>query len=125
MAPQSILVTGGAGYIGSHTVLQLLLGGYKAIVVDNLDNSSEISINRVKELAGDFGPNLSFHHVSFSFLQPLIFCVTYLEVIKIVIFYWFSFIYVADLFIEIKRFNFVIFCTLFFFKKQNLLFWNF
>ncbi|CAM8953237.1 unnamed protein product [Rhodiola kirilowii] len=40
MMEKSILVTGGAGYIGSHTVLQLLLGGYKTMVVDNLDNSS-------------------------------------------------------------------------------------
>ncbi|KAJ9706196.1 hypothetical protein PVL29_001648 [Vitis rotundifolia] len=58
---QSILVTGGAGYIGSHTVLQLLLGGFRAVVVDNLDNSSEIAIHRVKELAAEFGDNLVFH----------------------------------------------------------------
>ncbi|CBI34493.3 hypothetical protein VitviT2T_001815 [Vitis vinifera] len=58
---QTILVTGGAGYIGSHTVLQLLLGGFRAVVVDNLDNSSEISIHRVKKLAAEFGDNLLFH----------------------------------------------------------------
>ncbi|KAG9448264.1 hypothetical protein H6P81_014392 [Aristolochia fimbriata] len=58
---KNILVTGGAGYIGSHTVLQLLQGGYKAVVGDNLDNASEIAINRVKELAGEFGKNLVFH----------------------------------------------------------------
>lgn len=57
----NILVTGGAGYIGSHTVLQLLLGGYRAVVVDNLDNSSEIALKRVKELAGEHGTNLTFH----------------------------------------------------------------
>ncbi|CAI9094322.1 OLC1v1030044C2 [Oldenlandia corymbosa var. corymbosa] len=57
----NILVTGGAGYIGSHTVLQLLLGGYKAVVVDNLDNSSDVAIKRVQELAADKGSNLSFH----------------------------------------------------------------
>ncbi|KAK6158405.1 hypothetical protein DH2020_005719 [Rehmannia glutinosa] len=62
----SILVTGGAGYIGSHTVLQLLLGGYKAVVVDNLDNSSEIAIKRVQELAGKHGSNLTFHKLVFS-----------------------------------------------------------
>lgn len=62
----SILVTGGAGYIGSHTVLQLLLGGYKAVVVDNLDNASEVSLNRVKELAAEHGSNLSFHKVHYS-----------------------------------------------------------
>ncbi|KAF8033377.1 hypothetical protein BT93_D2092 [Corymbia citriodora subsp. variegata] len=57
----NILVTGGCGYIGSHTVLQLLLGGFRATVVDNLDNSSEIAIQRVKELAGEYGSNLDFH----------------------------------------------------------------
>ncbi|KAK8972982.1 hypothetical protein V6N11_013850 [Hibiscus sabdariffa] len=60
---KTILVTGGAGYIGSHTVLQLLLGGYKTVVVDNLDNSSEVAIKRVRELAREFGNNLSFHQV--------------------------------------------------------------
>lgn len=64
MAQKSILVTGGAGYIGSHTVLQLLLGGFKAVVIDNLDNSSEIAISRVTELAGDFRKNLVVHKVS-------------------------------------------------------------
>ncbi|KAL5726990.1 UDP-glucose 4-epimerase [Ranunculus cassubicifolius] len=63
-AMKRILVTGGAGYIGSHTVLQLLLGGFKATVVDNLDNSSEIAITRVKALAGDkFSNNLDFHKI--------------------------------------------------------------
>ncbi|KAJ7945053.1 UDP-glucose 4-epimerase [Quillaja saponaria] len=63
MATKNILVTGGAGYIGSHTVLQLLLGGFKAVVVDNLDNSSEIALHKVKELAGEYGNNLHFHKV--------------------------------------------------------------
>lgn len=65
MNNKTVLVTGGAGYIGSHTVLQLLLGGFKSVVVDNLDNSSEVAIHRVKELAGEFGNNLSFHKVLF------------------------------------------------------------
>ncbi|XP_042018643.1 UDP-glucose 4-epimerase GEPI48-like [Salvia splendens] len=56
----SILVTGGAGYIGSHTVLQLLLGGYKVVVVDSLENSSQISLERVRQLAQDHAPKLSF-----------------------------------------------------------------
>ena len=70
MASKTILVTGGAGYIGSHTVLQLLLGGYKTVVVDNLDNSSKVAIHRVKEITSQFGDNLSFHKVFtfFSFL---------------------------------------------------------
>ncbi|WJX60221.1 UDP-glucose 4-epimerase [Trifolium repens] len=63
MLNKTVLVTGGAGYIGSHTVLQLLLGGFKAVVVDNLDNSSEVAIHRVKELAAEFGNNLNFHKV--------------------------------------------------------------
>ncbi|CAA7410196.1 unnamed protein product [Spirodela intermedia] len=58
-----VLVTGGAGYIGSHTVLQLLLGGFEAVVIDNLDNSSEVAVKRVVELAGEFGGNLSFHKI--------------------------------------------------------------
>ncbi len=47
-----ILVTGGAGYIGSHTVLELLRGGHEVIVVDNLSNSSEVALSRVETLAG-------------------------------------------------------------------------
>ncbi|MDA3835617.1 MAG: UDP-glucose 4-epimerase GalE [Spirochaetales bacterium] len=49
---QSILVTGGAGYIGSHTCLELLLSGYEVVVVDNLVNSSEETLKRVQKLAG-------------------------------------------------------------------------
>ena len=48
----SILVTGGAGYIGSHTCVQLLDAGYDVVVVDNLVNSCEESLNRVRELTG-------------------------------------------------------------------------
>ena len=47
-----ILVTGGAGYIGSHTCVELLNSGYDVIVVDNLCNSNPESLNRVKELTG-------------------------------------------------------------------------
>ena len=47
-----ILVTGGAGYIGSHTCLELLKDGYEVVVVDNLANSKEESLKRVQELAG-------------------------------------------------------------------------
>ena len=47
-----ILVTGGAGYIGSHTCLELLNQGHEVVVVDNLCNSCEEALNRVKELTG-------------------------------------------------------------------------
>ena len=48
----NILVTGGAGYIGSHTCVELLESGYDVVVVDNLCNSNPESLNRVKELTG-------------------------------------------------------------------------
>ena len=48
----NVLVTGGAGYIGSHTCLELLQAGYEVIVIDNLSNSSPISLDRVQELTG-------------------------------------------------------------------------
>lgn len=47
-----ILVTGGAGYIGSHTCVELLNAGYEIVIVDNLYNSSEKSLDRVRELTG-------------------------------------------------------------------------
>lgn len=50
MTGKTVLVTGGAGYIGSHTVLEMVKEGYTAVVVDNLDNSSEESLKRVGEL---------------------------------------------------------------------------
>ena len=47
----AILVTGGAGYIGSHTCVELLNEGYECVVVDNFSNSSPISLKRVEEIA--------------------------------------------------------------------------
>ena len=48
----SILVTGGAGYIGSHTCIAMTEAGYDVIVVDNLDNSSSESLKRVEKIVG-------------------------------------------------------------------------
>ena len=48
----SILVTGGAGYIGSHTCVEMQNAGYDIIVIDNLDNSSSESLKRVEKITG-------------------------------------------------------------------------
>ena len=48
----AILVTGGAGYIGSHTCVELLNKGHQVVVIDNLSNSSEKSLERVEEITG-------------------------------------------------------------------------
>lgn len=48
----NVLVTGGAGYIGSHTCVELLESGYGVIVIDNLCNSSPKSLDRVQEITG-------------------------------------------------------------------------
>jgi len=48
----AILITGGAGYIGSHTCLQMLAKGYDIIALDNLSNSSEESLQRVRKISG-------------------------------------------------------------------------
>jgi UDP-glucose 4-epimerase len=52
----TILVTGGAGYIGSHTCVELLNAGYGIIVVDNLVNSKKESLNRISEITGKSFP---------------------------------------------------------------------
>jgi UDP-glucose 4-epimerase len=55
-----ILVTGGAGYIGSHTCIELIEGGYEVVVIDNLCNSSLESLKRVENL---LNINIPFHKV--------------------------------------------------------------
>lgn len=54
------LVTGGAGYIGSHTCLELLRAGHEVVVVDNLSNSKEESLRRIQEISGK---RLAFHRI--------------------------------------------------------------
>lgn len=48
----NILVTGGAGYIGSHTLIELYKAGHTAVVVDNLSNSNPEGLRRVAEIIG-------------------------------------------------------------------------
>ncbi|NLY90740.1 MAG: UDP-glucose 4-epimerase GalE [Firmicutes bacterium] len=52
----AILVTGGAGYIGSHACVELLAAGYEIVVVDNLINSKETAIKRIAEITGKSFP---------------------------------------------------------------------
>ena len=52
----NILVTGGAGYIGSHTVIELAKAGHNVVIVDNLVNSSKVSVQRVEEITGKTFP---------------------------------------------------------------------
>ena len=48
----AVLVTGGAGYIGSHTCVEMLNNGYDIVVIDNLDNSSKKSLERIEKITG-------------------------------------------------------------------------
>ena len=49
---QTILVTGGAGFIGSHTCVELLEQGYNVVIYDDLSNSSIVAVDRIRELTG-------------------------------------------------------------------------
>ena len=48
-----VLVTGGAGYIGSHTVVELINAGHQVIIVDDLSNAKASVIDRIEEITGD------------------------------------------------------------------------
>uniref|UniRef100_A0A3Q7IPZ1 UDP-glucose 4-epimerase n=1 Tax=Solanum lycopersicum TaxID=4081 RepID=A0A3Q7IPZ1_SOLLC len=59
---ENILVTGGAGFIGTHTVVQLLNEGFKVTIIDNFHNSVKEAVDRVRELVGpQLSQNLEFH----------------------------------------------------------------
>jgi len=67
LTPQDtcVLVTGGAGFIGSHTVVELLERGYHVVVVDDLSNSSPVAIDRIKQIVGDdAAANLTFYEAN-------------------------------------------------------------
>src|SRR5699024_3803380 len=49
---KEILVTGGLGYIGSHTVVELVHAGYKVVIIDDLSNSKKEVLNRIEQISG-------------------------------------------------------------------------
>ena len=60
-----VLVTGGAGFIGSHTVVELLNCNYQVVIVDDLSNASEVAVSRVRQIVGDEkAQNLTFYKAS-------------------------------------------------------------
>ena len=65
-APQdtTILVTGGAGFIGSHTCVELLEKGYNVVIVDDLSNSSEVAVDRIRTITGASDEQLVFVEAS-------------------------------------------------------------
>lgn len=61
---QTILVTGGAGFIGSHTSVELLEQGYRIVIFDDLSNSSSVAVDRIRELTGATEESCSFVQAS-------------------------------------------------------------
>ncbi|PVV03546.1 hypothetical protein BB560_001967 [Smittium megazygosporum] len=70
MKDSYVLVTGGTGFIGSFTALELLMNGYKVVVIDNLTNSSVESLNRIKKLA-NLKEDIPFFKVDFLDIDAL------------------------------------------------------
>ena len=65
---KKILVTGGAGYIGSHTVVELFLSGYQPIIVDNMCNTSERNIIGINNL---LKTTIPFHNIDCTDLDQM------------------------------------------------------
>lgn len=65
---ETILVTGGAGYIGSHTAIALIEQGHRVVIADDLSNSSPIAVQRVAELSGE---DVAFHEVDLTDAEAL------------------------------------------------------
>ena len=61
---QTILVAGGAGFIGSHTCVELLQQGYNVVILDDLSNSSLVAVDRIRELTGASADQLKFVEAS-------------------------------------------------------------
>ena len=61
---ETVLLTGGAGFIGSHTCVELLDQGYHVVVVDDLSNSSEVALDRVRAITGVGDDRLAFYEAS-------------------------------------------------------------
>ena len=58
----TVLITGGAGYIGSHTLVELLNAGCQVVVYDNFCNSSPVALKRVEEITGKTKGSWLEHH---------------------------------------------------------------
>ncbi|XP_074640872.1 UDP-glucose 4-epimerase-like isoform X2 [Tubulanus polymorphus] len=88
-AMKNVLVTGGAGYVGSHTVIEIIAAGYTPIIVDNMHNANEESIRRVEELVGK---KITFYNLNILdkaalneiFQKHKIYCVIHFAALKAV-----------------------------------------
>ena len=66
----TVLLTGGAGYIGSHTALSILNSGKEVVVLDNLSNASPEALTRVEQLTGKKAPLVVGDCANRSFISP-------------------------------------------------------